>query len=221
MLRSLGGENSKPELSELTDVSRGSHAFLLCTDGFWEYVYEEEMEQTLAQAKDPDDWIARMEKILLSRVNGNNDNYSASVVFINAPGAAGLPRMRKGASKKKKGGILITLVLLLLAAGIGVSALLLPGVRKEKPHEDSPKPTVQTEAAAPAPEETEMGIPEAFETLMPTIPETEPVTLPAEPSSDSEDKNTGEGFMDPDLVSDPNDEKSSEKGNNKDKNPAA
>ena len=44
------------------------HAFLLCTDGFWEYVTEQEMEDTLIQSEHPEDWIKKMYKILKNKV---------------------------------------------------------------------------------------------------------------------------------------------------------
>ena len=57
-------------------------AFILCTDGFWEYVYEEEMEEDLAFSNDPAIALARMEQRLLSRVTKFNDNYSAIVAMV-------------------------------------------------------------------------------------------------------------------------------------------
>ena len=81
VLRALGGDNAKPELSPTTMLTGGQDAFLLCTDGFWEYVYEAEMEDTLRQAKTPQEWLDRMMKIQQSRVPEDNDNYTAAVVF--------------------------------------------------------------------------------------------------------------------------------------------
>ena len=81
VLRALGGENAKPELSSLMKLEDGEYTFLMCTDGFWEYVKEEEMEQTLSASPNPEEWIRAMEKILLTRVDGNNDNYTAAAVF--------------------------------------------------------------------------------------------------------------------------------------------
>ena len=57
-------------------------AFILCTDGFWEYVYEEEMEEDLASSKTPDEVLAKLEKRLLERVSKFNDNYSAIVAMV-------------------------------------------------------------------------------------------------------------------------------------------
>lgn len=55
--------------------------FILCTDGFWEYVFDEEMEADFV-AFPPDVALGRMEARLLSRVNNYNDNYSAIVAKL-------------------------------------------------------------------------------------------------------------------------------------------
>lgn len=81
VLRALGGENAKPELSPTVMLTGGEDAFLLCTDGFWEYVYEAEMEQTLRSAKTPQAWLESMEAILRTRVPADNDNFTAAAVF--------------------------------------------------------------------------------------------------------------------------------------------
>lgn len=81
VLRALGGDNARPELSETITLNRGEDAFLLCTDGFWEYVYETEMEDTLALAKDPQQWLDAMLKIHGTRIPEGNDNFTAAVIF--------------------------------------------------------------------------------------------------------------------------------------------
>lgn len=57
-------------------------AFLLCSDGFWEYVTEEEMETTRMRASTPLQWLQLMEEILKIRISENHDNYSALAVFV-------------------------------------------------------------------------------------------------------------------------------------------
>ena len=84
VLRALGGENAKAEVSEEVELAEGRDAFLLCTDGFWEYVYEEEMEKCLKEAESPKDWIRRMEKILQTRVPSDNDNFTAAALICAA-----------------------------------------------------------------------------------------------------------------------------------------
>lgn len=59
-----------------------SDAFLLCSDGFWEYVYHEEMEADLQSTANPGEWLELMEKRLLKRVESGHDNYSALAIKI-------------------------------------------------------------------------------------------------------------------------------------------
>ncbi len=82
LLRALGRTGEPmPDVGEPLHVGPGD-AFLLCSDGFWEYVLEPEMESDLQVADNPDSWIERMEQRLLQRVPPNNDNYSALGVWV-------------------------------------------------------------------------------------------------------------------------------------------
>ena len=81
VLRALGGDNAKPDVSAPVILTGGNDAFLLCTDGFWEYVYEEEMEKTLQNAKTPQEWLKSMETILRTRTPADSDNFTAAAVF--------------------------------------------------------------------------------------------------------------------------------------------
>jgi len=83
VLKAFGGnEEISAEISKPLTFSPGFHAFLLCTDGFWEYVFEIEMEVDLAKSKTPDRWIDEMTQRLLKRAPDNNDNYSAAAIFV-------------------------------------------------------------------------------------------------------------------------------------------
>ena len=78
----LGGSGKiKPELSEKIALSGAEHAFLLCTDGFWEYVYEEEMAQALQGAASARDWMEKMGQCLVSHAKPGHDNNSAAAVI--------------------------------------------------------------------------------------------------------------------------------------------
>lgn len=63
-------------------LSPGRHAFLLCTDGFWEYVYEKEMEAALAAAATPQAWLDAMRALLNGRTPADNDNNTAAVLWL-------------------------------------------------------------------------------------------------------------------------------------------
>ena len=81
VLRALGSDSAKPEISQTVMLTGGEDVFLLCTDGFWEYVYEEEMENQLQRSKTPEQWLDAMKQILLTRIPQDNDNFTAAAVF--------------------------------------------------------------------------------------------------------------------------------------------
>ena len=66
-------------------------AFLLCTDGFWEYVDESTMLATLAQEKTPADWLRDMVDDVVRRGGREQDNFSALAIFC-SEAATGGPR---------------------------------------------------------------------------------------------------------------------------------
>ena len=61
-----------------------NQVFLLCSDGFWEYILEEQMEELLRRSETPKEWILAMEQEVLKNGAGKNmDNYSAVALFTN------------------------------------------------------------------------------------------------------------------------------------------
>lgn len=71
-----------PDCDIYNSPLRPGDAFILCTDGFWEYVYEEEMEADLGSSALPEEALMKMEQRLLSRITKYNDNYSAIVAMV-------------------------------------------------------------------------------------------------------------------------------------------
>lgn len=85
LYRVLGTEGGvKPSGLKQEVLLQHGDAFLLCTDGFWEYVMEEEMEDSLMTADSPDYWLNSMLALLEKRVQGNHDNFTALAVFVKA-----------------------------------------------------------------------------------------------------------------------------------------
>ncbi len=81
LLRSMGNkEGIKPSFYSSKIIINDK--FLFCTDGFWEYVTEIEMEFDLAKSETPEMWLEEMELRLLKKVKNDFDNYSAIAVFI-------------------------------------------------------------------------------------------------------------------------------------------
>ena len=82
VLRALGQDDELNVEVKDQPLAPGRHAFLLCSDGFWEYVLEEEMERTLKGASSPQDWLDRMREILSAKVPADNDNNTAAAVWV-------------------------------------------------------------------------------------------------------------------------------------------
>ncbi len=84
LLRVLGEPWDEPryQLGESIPLAPGA-SFLLCSDGFWEWIDEADMERTLQQAPTPAIWLAEMEHLVCGAGQGKQmDNYSAIAVFV-------------------------------------------------------------------------------------------------------------------------------------------
>ena len=55
---------------------------LICSDGFWEYVFEDEMESALAGSNAADKWLYKMRALQLSRAPQKCDNNTAVAVVL-------------------------------------------------------------------------------------------------------------------------------------------
>lgn len=83
LLRSIGSEGLvRPYIEKTTTPLYSGDAFLLCTDGFWEYVFENEMEDDLAKVSTAEEWLFAMEQRLLARAPERNDNYTATAIKV-------------------------------------------------------------------------------------------------------------------------------------------
>ena len=83
LTRSLGndGKVRTTLLDQPVALCEGD-AFLMCTDGFWEFVTEPEMEAALAESGTPEKWLVAMESILLRKAPAGHDNYTATAIFL-------------------------------------------------------------------------------------------------------------------------------------------
>ena len=84
LLRALGNsEEVGVEIPGTVITPEPGDTFLLCSDGFWEYVYETEMEIDLAKSITMEQWMKYMVKrILLKTKNMSNDNFTAICVKV-------------------------------------------------------------------------------------------------------------------------------------------
>lgn len=80
LTRALGSrEDVKIDITILKE--REFDSMLLCSDGFWEYVIEEEMQEDLSASQAPEIWHDKMYQRYQERIPYNNDNNTAIVVM--------------------------------------------------------------------------------------------------------------------------------------------
>lgn len=83
LLRCLGDsvENPKFEIHDGILIRKGM-AVLMCSDGFWEAVAEEQMQQDLKKARNAEHWLKRMKKRVKRAREKTQDNYSAIGIWF-------------------------------------------------------------------------------------------------------------------------------------------
>lgn len=81
------GDNEPLKLPKLYDPidPYDGDAFLICSDGFWENVYEPEMEADLLKSENSREWLTHMLKRHLLRARNSGDNFTAICGMIHAP----------------------------------------------------------------------------------------------------------------------------------------
>ena len=83
LLRSLGNpEDFRPDVPTEPISLEPGDAFLLCTDGFWEYVLEAEMTWHLAAARSPSDWLDRMTDTVRRRAGKREDRDNCTALAV-------------------------------------------------------------------------------------------------------------------------------------------
>lgn len=83
LLRTLGGKNRyEPELYEADVEVCPGDAFLLCTDGAWEYLLDEEVLIDFLKSETSQQWSELLMLRIMERLNGGNDNLSLLTVII-------------------------------------------------------------------------------------------------------------------------------------------
>lgn len=82
LLRSLGkSDGIKTEINSWGKVKDGRHAFLMCSDGFWENITETEMTDCLKEAADIKEWMTKMLRIAKARMKENADNNTVIAIW--------------------------------------------------------------------------------------------------------------------------------------------
>ncbi len=82
LLKVLGEESIEPEIHPMITLKAGFHAFLLCTDGLWERLKEEEILIDLQKSETPEQWLKYLRITAENRNGTDADNNSAVAVFV-------------------------------------------------------------------------------------------------------------------------------------------
>ena len=86
LLKAMGTKWEKPmfDVSPVMPISEFKAA-LVCSDGFWEYITENEMLDSLKYSTDSSEWLNKMLLIAESAaINEKRDNYSAIAILNNS-----------------------------------------------------------------------------------------------------------------------------------------
>ncbi len=80
----MGSEWDMPRYQLAKPIERsGNEAFLLCSDGFWEWIEEKQMQSLLKKASSSENWIKQMKETVQKNGMGKGmDNYSAIAVIL-------------------------------------------------------------------------------------------------------------------------------------------
>lgn len=82
ILRALGDDKLAPEIHEPVVLEPGHHAFLLCSDGLWERLHEDEIMLDLYKSQTPDQWLFNLRCRAELRKHTNVDNNTAVAVYV-------------------------------------------------------------------------------------------------------------------------------------------
>lgn len=81
-------ENYEPAVTPTPTALQPGDVFLLCSDGFWEYIEESAMERSLTSADTAEAWLRSMEAAVLAVAGPGQDNYTALGVWCHAQTAS-------------------------------------------------------------------------------------------------------------------------------------
>ena len=84
LLRAFGTEWDKPMYATTEPIALNKNqSFLLCTDGIWEWITEQQLCDLLKTSSSAEEWLKKIVKAVeISSQNNEHDNYSAIAVSI-------------------------------------------------------------------------------------------------------------------------------------------
>lgn len=83
LLRTIGSEERyEPDLCILEERLEPGDGFLLCTDGVWEYLYDEEILIDLLKSETAKEWAELLLLRMITRIGPGNDNLTLLTVLL-------------------------------------------------------------------------------------------------------------------------------------------
>lgn len=82
LFRVIGDDEIKPEIHTAITLAPGDHAFLLCSDGLWERLHEDEIMLDLHKASTPEEWVFLLRARAELRKSTDVDNNTAIAIWI-------------------------------------------------------------------------------------------------------------------------------------------
>ena len=82
LIRAMGVEDVSPDIGGPIELEPGGqHVFILCSDGFWEYLSDDEIVKVCLESEDSGKCLKRLWEIKRSRSRADCDNNSAIVIY--------------------------------------------------------------------------------------------------------------------------------------------
>lgn len=82
LFRVIGDDEIKPEIHPAVTLAPGFHAFLLCSDGLWERLHEDEIMLDLHKAVTPEEWVFLLRSRAVMRKSDDVDNNTAIAIWL-------------------------------------------------------------------------------------------------------------------------------------------
>ena len=82
LFRVIGDDEIKPDIHMPIELAPGNHAFLLCSDGLWERLHEDEIMVDLHKAASPEEWVFLLRCRATQRKSTDVDNNTAIAIWI-------------------------------------------------------------------------------------------------------------------------------------------
>lgn len=82
LLKVIGEDSISPEIHPIVTLEPGTHAFLLCSDGLWERLQEDEILLELYHSNTVEEWLYNLRCRAVTRKHEDVDNNTAVAAFI-------------------------------------------------------------------------------------------------------------------------------------------